>query len=147
MIKKIKELYQKIISFITHDVWHLGTDKLSKRDAWLVRLLKAFILSLRGFSRDKVSQQASSLTYYLLMSIVPIAALVFAVAKGFGIDEQFKQDLIERFADQQDLLDMVLGFAEYTINNARGGWIAGVGMIILLWTSMNMMVQIEHSVN
>jgi membrane protein len=147
MIKKIKELYKLVISFITHDIWHVGTEKLSKRDAWLVRLLKVFILSLRGLSQNKVNQQASSLTLYLLMSIVPIIALAFAVAKGFGIDEQFKSELIQNFSDQEDIIRWILDFADSTIRNARGGWIAGIGMIVLLWTSMNMLVQIENSFN
>lgn len=147
MIKKIKEFYTKVISFITHDVWHLGTDRLSKRDAWLVRLLKVFILSLRGFSKDKVNQQASSLTLYLVMSIVPIAALAFAVAKGFGIDEQIKNELLTYFSDQEEIVTWIINFADSTIRNARGGWIAGVGMVMLLWTSMNMLVQVENSFN
>ncbi|MDR2563127.1 MAG: YihY family inner membrane protein [Prevotellaceae bacterium] len=147
MIIRIKNLYKKVFSFITHDVWHVGVDTLSKREAFWVRQLKVFLITLKEFNKGKVNQQASSLTFYLLMSIVPIAAMIFAVSKGFGIDEQIVVWLNETFPNQQEIVDYVLNFAESTIKNARGGWLAGIGLAVLLWSSLNMFVQIEHAFN
>jgi membrane protein len=44
-------------------------------------------LTLRRFNLDKCELRASALTFYSLLSIVPVVAMAFAVAKGFGIEK------------------------------------------------------------
>ena len=144
---KIRNLYKTVFSFVTRDVWHVGTDTLSKRKAFWLRMLKVFLITLKEFNKGRVNLQASSLTFYLLMSIVPIAAMIFAVSKGFGIDSQLVTYLNETFPGRHEIVDYILSFAESTIKNARGGLLAGVGLAVLLWSSMNMFVQIEHAFN
>jgi len=143
----IGNLVSKIFSFITHDIWHLDIQVLSKRKAFWVRQLKVGLITLREFNNGKVNVQASSLSFYLIVSIVPIAGLMFAVSSGFGIEEQIKNWLTELLPEQQDVVDYLLSLAKNAIDSARGGWLAGVGIVILLWSSLNMFVQIEEALN
>lgn len=147
MIDKLIAIYTKVFRFITHDIWHVDRETLSKRRAFWVRQLKVSIITIREFNQNKVNLQAASLTLFTLLSMVPIAALVFAVSKGFGIDEQLTNWLHGRFPNQHELVNWVLSFADSAIQNARGGVMAGVGLVILLWSSLNMLVQIEESFN
>jgi len=144
---KIGTVFTKILLFVTHDIWHLNISVLSKRKAFWVRQLKILIITVREFNNGKVNVQASSLAFYLLLSIVPIVAIVFAVSSGFGIEEYLKKWLTETFPDQQDVVNKLLLFAESALENARGGWITGVGIGVLLWSSLSMFVRIEEVLN
>ena len=46
------------------------------------------MLAFKGFMEDRVAIRASALTYFTLLSLVPIAAMGFGVAKGFGFDKR-----------------------------------------------------------
>ncbi|MDR3246859.1 MAG: YihY/virulence factor BrkB family protein [Prevotellaceae bacterium] len=144
---KIGEFFTKIILFVTHDIWRLNISVLSKRKAFWIRQLKVLLITFREFNNGKGNVQASALSFYLLLSIVPIVAIVFAVSSGFGIEEYLKNWLTETFPDQQEVVNKLLLFAESAIENARGGWITGVGIAVLLWSSLSMFVRIEEALN
>ena len=57
------------------------------------RCMNILIESLPTFGASEGQLRASALTYYTLFAIVPVFALVFGVAKGFGLDEWLKQEL------------------------------------------------------
>ena len=146
-MSKIINFFTKAFTFVTHDIWHLKIEDLSKRKAFWTRQLKVFLITLREFNNGRVNVQASSLSFYLILSIVPIAALIFAVSSGFGIQEGIKNWLLEVMPDQQEIVNRLLSIVESAIHHARGGWVAGIGIIILLWSSMNMFVRIEEALN
>jgi membrane protein len=82
-----------------------------------------------------------------LLSIVPVVALVFGVAKGFGFKRMLKEDLLVRFPGQPELLTKVIGFAESLLEVTKGGVIAGIGLIILFWAVIKVLSHIEASLN
>ena len=84
----------------------------------------------RGFSKDKVQLRASALTFYSLLSVIPVAAIAFAIAKGFGLDKNLEEIIIDKFAMYQDVLNPILQKARSAIDDTRGGYMAGVGVII-----------------
>lgn len=69
-------------SFLTEKLWIIRLDKLDKRQGFLIKQLRVFSLSIKGFNEDKCLIKATALTFYTLFSIVPIAALIFAIGKG-----------------------------------------------------------------
>jgi membrane protein len=146
-MSKTTDFFTKIFLFVTHDIWHLNVDVLSKRKAFWIRQLKVVIITVREFNNGKVSLQASSLSFYLLMSIVPIVAIVFAVSSGFGIEHYLREWLTKTFPDQNEVVNKLLMYAESALKDARGGWITGIGIGILLWSSLSMFVRIEEALN
>jgi membrane protein len=146
-MSKTTDLFTKILLFVTHDIWRLNIAVLSKRKAFWVRQLKTLIITFREFNNGTVNIQASSLSFYLLMSIVPIVAIVFAVSSGFGIEEYLRNWLTATFPDQQEVVNKLLLYAASALQNARGGWITGVGIGVLLWSSLSMFVRIEEALN
>jgi membrane protein len=144
---KTKDIFTKIFSFVTYDIWHLNVNVLSRRKAFWVRQLKVLLITIKEFNNGKVNLQASSLSFYLLMSIVPIVAIVFAVSSGFGIEQYLKELLTRTFPDQQEVVNKLLTYAESALKDARGGWITGIGIGILLWSSLSMFVRIEEALN
>jgi len=128
-------------------IWHTPLSEISKGKTFIVRQLRIVVLAARGFSNDKVQLRASALTFYSLLSIIPVAAIAFAIAKGFGLDQNLEQLITDKFQANQELLKEVLKIARNALEETRGGYIAGVGMIILFWSVISLLEHIESSFN
>ena len=136
-----------IINFFKKDIWLLQEDKLSPIKAKIVKSLKIIILSIQGFSRDLCSLRASALTLYTILSIVPIIAMLFGIAKGFGFEKMMKQQLIEKIPSQETMVLQLIDFAQNLLESTKGEVVAGTGIIILFWTVIKVIGNIEESFN
>lgn len=140
-------LFKRVTHFLTHNLWRVRLDKLNKKQGFLVRQVRVFSLAINGFNEDKCLLKATALTYYTLFSIVPIIALAFAIAKGFGFEQSLQQDLLSKFQDQKDILTQAFVYADKMLANTKGGLIAGVGIVLLLWSIISLLNSIENSFN
>ncbi len=113
----------------------------------VIRLGKIFFYSAKHHIADQNSQRAVALTYYTVFSLVPIAALLFGIAKGFDMDQLLRAFLVERLWQHRTLLEQVCSFADTTLREAQGGVVAGAGIVILLWTVMWLASNVEKSFN
>jgi membrane protein len=132
---------------INDAIWHTSLSDISKVQSFIFRQLRIIVLAARGFLNDKVQLRASSLTLYTLLSIIPLAAIAFAIAKGFGLDQNLEQILIKEFKSQPEVLSWILKEARNALQETRGGYIAGIGVVILFWSVMSLLDQIESSFN
>jgi membrane protein len=146
-IQYIYKMFARIIDFITIDIWRIRLEDLPLGKSFIIKQLRIFILTMRGFDEDKCFLRASSLTFYTLLSIVPVVALLFGIAKGFGFEKILKKNLIERFPGQPEVLTKVIEFAESLLEVTKGGLIAGIGLIILFWSVIKVLSNIEASLN
>jgi membrane protein len=128
-------------------IWHTPLSELSRGKTFIFKQLRIIVLAARGFYNDKVQLRASALTFYSLLSIIPIAAIVFAIAKGFDVDNNIKIVIHEKFLSQQKNFDWLLNEAETAIEKTSGGYMAGIGIIILFWSVMSLLTNIESSFN
>ena len=135
------------IKQLNEDIWRTPLTAKSKRKTFVFKQMRIILLAARGFTTDKVSLRASALTFYSLLSVIPIAAIVFAIAKGFGLDKNLEQLIIDKFQSEQEVLNWLLQNATNAIEKTRGGYIAGVGVIILFWSVMSLLNHIESSFN
>ncbi len=137
----------KIIRFITIDIWRLQLASFSRKKSILIRQLRIIILALRGFDEDKCFLCASSLTFYLLFSIVPVLAMAFGIAKGFGIEKLLENQIVDKFQGQQQIINQLIQFSHTLLSQTKGGVIAGSGAILLIWTVIRVLSNIENSFN
>jgi membrane protein len=129
-------------------IWHTPLSELSKRKLILIKQIRIVFLAARGFSNDNVQLRATALTYYSLLSVIPIVAIAFALAKGFGLDQNLQQLIIEKTnAQDKDFIVRLLSIAQGALQKASGGVIAGVGVMILFWSVMSLLNRIENSFN
>lgn len=135
------------INSIKKHIWGLQADKLPPLKEKAVKSLKILVLSAQGFSHDLCSLRASALTLYTLLSIVPIIAMLFGIAKGFGFEKMLTQRLVEQIPNQETTVLKLIGFAQNLLDNTQGGVVAGTGIIILFWTIINVISDIEKSFN
>jgi membrane protein len=141
------KLIHFIIKFLTEDVWRLPIKTMPKYKLFLIRQLRIILLAIRGLNEVKVNLRASALTFYSMLSVVPVAAMGFGIAKGFGFEEYLHKQLAKNFSEQQQVLDWVIKFANRFLENTNGGLIAGVGIAMLLWSVMKVLGNIENSFN
>jgi membrane protein len=135
------------IKRLNHLIWHTPLSEISKGRTFLFKQLKIIMLAARGFSNDKVQLRASALTLYSLLSIIPFAAIAFAIAKGFALDGKLELFIQNNFNAHQEVMTWLLNSATNALNETRGGYMAGVGMIILFWSVMSLLHHIENSFN
>ena len=114
----------KAIQFITTDIWRIRSGDLSRNRSFLIRLLRILILTIRGLGEDRWHLWASALTYYSLLSIVPVAAMIFGIAKGFGFEKALEKLLYKNLEGQEQVVARVVDFAQSLLQNVKGGIVA-----------------------
>lgn len=144
---KVFAVFRSATNFVNHKIWKMRLDKLDKKQGFLIKQLRIFLLAIRGFNEDKCLLKASALTYFTLFSIVPVIALLFAIAKGFGYEKKLQADLLQDFNQNADVLNKVFEYANSMLESTKGGLIAGVGILLLLWSVMKLLGSIEDSLN
>lgn len=136
-----------LIKRVNDIIWHTPLSEISRGKTFIFKQLRIFLLAAKGFTNDKVSMRASALTFYSLLSVIPIAAIAFAIAKGFGLEANLKELIFQKFQSQEQVLTFMQTEAENAIKATQGGYIAGVGIIILFWSVMSLLNHIESSFN
>ncbi|NDV69071.1 YihY/virulence factor BrkB family protein [Dysgonomonas sp. 25] len=147
MIEKITNFIKKIIRFLTHDIWRFTGDELSARRMSLYNIIKSFVLVIRNIDSSEINTRAAALTYKTLLSIVPLLAVLFGIARGFGIQGVVETELKKYFEGQVDMIDRVMGFIDSSLEYAKGGVFLGVGIIMLLYTVVSLLGSIEDNFN
>ena len=142
-LKKLSDTVQ----FLNADIWRLQAHKLPPRRSFWITQLRILLLAVRRFNLDKCELRASALTFYFLLSIVPVVALAFAVAKGFGVEKILGEQLMAKMQGQEEMAERIIGFAQSMLENTKGGAIAGVGIVLLFWTVIKVLGNVETSFN
>lgn len=138
---------KNIINFLKNDIWLLPEREISVLKAALVKSLKIVLLACQGFTRDLCQLRASALTFYTLLAVVPVIAMLFGIAKGFGLEQMLEQQLFEQIPRQDTTVLTLIGFARNLLENTKGDVVAGIGVVVLLWSVISMIGNIEDSFN
>jgi membrane protein len=140
----------KIIHFLKYDLWRIRLGSLSPIKSFLIKQLRILLLVFRGMNENKTSLRASALTFYSLLSLVPAAALVFGIAKGFGMQTRMQTLLrgkLEIMEGQKEIIEYIINFANTALEDTKGGIIAGVGVAVFLLVIIQVLGTIEQSFN
>ncbi len=116
-----------------------------KRICYMV--LKTAMLTIRFFTTKRVVNQASALTYSTLLAIVPILAVVFAIARGFGYNKYIEVWFRDAFSSQPQVSEVIIGFVNSYLVHTKSGIFLGVGLIFMLYTVMMLVNNIEVTFN
>jgi len=119
----------------------------SKIVRFSINVIKIIIITSKKLRDNRFNVEASALTLYTLMSVVPVIAIFFGIAKGFGMDNLLQKEIEKHLNGQEVLIQYITGFAHNMLQNTNGGLIAGVGLLILLWSVIQLLSKIEISFN
>ncbi|HTZ38664.1 MAG TPA: YihY/virulence factor BrkB family protein, partial [Syntrophales bacterium] len=140
-------MLEKIKKFIQEDIWRIRVKGLPPLKAFAIRYLRILLAASSAFQEHRCQLRASALTFYSLLSIVPVVAMAFGIAKGFEFEKILQEKILERFQGQEEVLQEVFGFANAMLENTKGGLVAGVGVMLLFWTIIKVLGNIENSFN
>ncbi len=161
-LQKIKNLLSP-----SSELWHGDLSQygwLKRKALFLVRVVR---LVARGFMGDQCNLHASALTYYTLMSLIPLLALGLSLARVFGggdiarekisaeidvIGQQLSASSVSETSAEltQEFIANLRAYADQIfdqIGNISFGTLGGVGLLVLLWMAITMLSQIEASFN
>ena len=143
----MKDLIEQALDYLNHGIWRIKIRDLPLRKYFLLRSLRIIVLSFRGFVEDKCTLRASALTFFSLLSVVPVVAMAFGIAKGFGFENSLENLIVARMEGQEEVARWILQFADALLQNTKGGLVAGVGVLILFWAVIKLLDNIEKAFN
>ena len=143
MKKKITDIWK----FLTYDIWRITEDEVTRTKFSLYNIIKTVYLCINRFTKDRMANKASALTYSTLLAIVPILAILFAVARGFGFDNLMEHQFRNGFGGNTETTEAILSFVNSYLSQTKGGIFIGVGLVMLLWTVINLVSNIEITFN
>lgn len=135
------------IAFIQKDLWKIRLKTLKRPKALGLRILRILVVTLTGIRTDAIKLQASALSLFTMLAIVPLLAMAFGIAKGFGLETLLKREIIDTFSGQEEVLQYAMNYAESMLENTQGGMIAGVSLLVLFWSVARLLIRTEGAFN
>ncbi len=137
----------KVKYFLNVGIWRMGDDIGSKPLQWLLDIVRKLYLAIRFFIERGHSDYATALSFSTMLAIVPVAAVVFAIARGFGLDSLIEQWLRDILESQPQVADTIIGFAKSYLNHAKNGVFIGVGIVFMFYSVLSLVYNVEHVFN
>lgn len=119
---------------------------------WLPRiallLFKRVYITIDHFINNNLGSYASALTYNTTLAVVPVLAIIFAIARGFGFDSVIESRIRESLDSfGPEVTELVLNFVERYLQHTKSGVFLGVGLLLLFYTLVNLTMNIETAFN
>ena len=138
---------KQIVRFLKVDLWRIKRGDVSPIAFFFCRLLQKFILAVEWFTTKQMLDTAAALTYSTLLAIVPIMAVVFAIARGFGYNKYIEVWFREALASQPQAAEIIIGFVNSYLVHTKSGVFLGIGLLFMLWTVIMLISNIEKAFN
>ena len=113
----------------------------------LYEIIKKVLLAVEYFTTKRMMDSAAALTYSTLLAIVPIMAVVFAIARGFGYNKYIETWFREALSSQPQVAEAIIGFVNSYLVHTKSGIFLGIGLLFMLWTVIMLISNIEKAFN
>jgi membrane protein len=147
IFEKFELFLKKIIEFFKTDIWKQDETNFSGLKKKVYHSLRVLVLSAKGFKEDECGSKSSALTFFSLLSFVPVMAMLFAIAGGFGLDSLLEELIISKTKGNAEAISYMLTFAHSMIAKMKSGFVAGIGVLVLFWTVIKVLNTIEKTLN
>lgn len=117
------------------------------RTKWWIKPVRTLNLSMRSFLNSDIQSQACAMTFRTFLALVPALALLLAIGKGFGLQDNLQQELLHSFPAQQQAITQFLDFVDNYLARSSEGIFVGVGVMFLLFTVINLLNNVENVFN
>ena len=141
------KLLNQVRKFIEVDLWRVKFRSLPYRKRILFGFIRIWVIAIKEFINDKGAEKASALTYFTMLSLVPVLAVVFGIAKLFNIKDLVDKELERYFSGQTEMLNQVQPLVEKVLSTQGGGVVAGASAVFLIFTVIRLLMNIEGAFN
>ena len=145
-IRWARIVVKRIVRFVTHDMWYLKVEDLSRWKARLVEDIKVVFVMLKAFSSRKIGFQVTALAYQSMMSVVPFIAIGLYLTNKVGISDEFRGFLEANISNQKLITDLVAA-SDKIIATAESGLFGFVSMATFFWIVIWLMVSVRRVFN
>lgn len=128
-------------------IWSVNEQKLTPMKRWRLRATKRLVIVVESITKNNLMSYASALTYSSILAAVPVLAIVFAVARGFGFGSLIEDKLRESLQVGPQITDTVLQFVDSYLEHTHSGVFIGAGIIFLLYTLLSLTSNVETAFN
>lgn len=143
-----KELnIKRIIYYLQVDIWRTPPTDRPPLSRLLNEVVKVVYLAVSFFTGKRVMTQAAALTYSSLLAIVPIMAVVFAIARGFGYSKYIEVWFRDALSSQPQVAEIIIGWVNSYLVHTKSGIFLGVGLLFMLYTVLMLVNNIEQTFN
>ena len=143
----IKRAYKSLHTFLTVGIWRVSRGDVSPTKYFIYSVLKKLLIAIEFTTEKRITSSAAALTYSTLLAIVPILAVVFGIARGFGYNKYIEQWFRESFSSQPQVAETIIGFVNSYLIHTKSGLFLGIGLIFMLFTVIMLVSNIEHTFN
>ena len=112
-----------------------------------IDIVRTVVLAIRSFVDTRITRAAAALSFSTMMAIVPMVAVVFAIARGFGISKHIESWFGDLLSSQPQVAETIIGFVNSYLVNAKSGVILGFGFIVMLYTVIMLISNVETTFN
>ena len=144
---KLRAFIEHLTTFLTKDIWSFDYYQKGTLRRAVANTVKVIAIAVRTFVDDKVMTRAAALTYSTLFAIVPILALIFAVARGFGFENIVTSLLKNGIINDNATVNTVMQFIDGYMQYVSSGAFVGIGLLFLLWSVYSLADGIETNLN
>lgn len=142
----IQRLIQRIQKFLNEDIW-LDEKESSGMMKQLKYASSKIYLAVSLFIQKELLFYAASLAFNTVLAIVPLVALFFAISRGFGYSGIIEDMINNLLSSQPDAAHYIIEFANSYLSNAKSNAIIGFGVIVMLYSVISLINNIETVFN
>lgn len=110
-----------------------------------INWLRKFILAVLFFIRRNHTDYATALSFSTMLAIVPVVAVVFAIARGFGLDNYITQWINDTLESQPQVAEYIIQLAGSYLEHTKTGVIIGIGLLFMLYSVLSLIYNVEHA--
>ena len=135
------------LRFLRVDIWSMEPSQTTPFRYLCYSILKKLMLAVECFTTKRIMDSAAALTYSTMLAIVPILAVVFAIARGFGFNKYIETWFREALSTQPQAAEVIIGFVNSYLVHTKSGIFLGIGLLFMLWTVIMLIKNVEQSFN
>ena len=146
-LARIKDFIKMLVKFLTKDIWVLDFSQLSEARKRLFKSVKAFLLTARGFTSERVGREAVALSQFTILAFIPMIAVILFVSHGFGLDRVLSDMLTESFPTSTQLIHVIISYAMNIVKETENGVFGWISFLSFVWTVLWLMINVEIAFN
>lgn len=145
--------------FLNRDVWSVELGGLPTFRRLFYKLSRIVYLAGSGFDRHRGMSRSSALAFITVLSVVPLLAVAFSVAKGLGAYERLRSRVIDPFLESafevsaanapssdNELFRAIQTMLEF-VQNTNMSNLGAFGLLVLVYTVLKLLGSIELAFN
>jgi membrane protein len=141
------ETIARVRAFFSDGIWSQDLHVLPRWRALGIAALRVAIHSWTSFSSNLGGIRAAGLTLITLLALIPLLALAFAVANGFGYRDRLETLLLDNTRDLPKDLQTAVEWIRTLVGRTDFKAMGLIGSLVLVWIGFGLFMRVEEALN